>query len=332
MNLLAHDPFGVAADPRMPRLGRALDPAEVERVLGRLAGWEGSAVRAIRAVRYKPGRRCLIEYDIELPSSELVSLVAKARARGADRATFDVLVELRRQGFDERSADGISVPEPIAVIPELGLWLQRKIAGVSATQGLAAANGVALARRLAEAAHKLHRAAVPARRDHTMADELRILHDRLQAVAVQRPDWAARLERLLAACARIAAATPLSPPQRRGIHRDFYPDQVLLGGDRLYLLDFDLYARGDPALDIGNCIGHITEQAVRTRADPRAFADREAALADRFVELAGEQTRPAVRAYALLTLARHIQLSAERVERQPFTERLLELCEERFQC
>ena len=322
----------LAQDPRMPLLGRALDPAEVERVLSRLAGWEGSAVRAIRAVRYKPGRRCLIEYDIELPSSELVSLVAKARARGADRATFELMRELHQRGFDDHSADGINVPEPIAVIPELGLWLQRKIAGVTATQGLAAAHGVALARRLAEAAHKLHRAAVPARREHTMADELRILHDCLHAVAAQRPDWAARLERLLAACARIAAATPLPLPQRCGIHRDFYPDQVLLDGDRLYLLDFDLYCRGDPALDIGNCIGHITEQAVRTRADPRAFADREAALADRFVELAGEQTRPAVRAYALLTLARHIQLSAERVERQPFTERLLELCEERFQC
>jgi len=314
----------------MPLLARALDPAEVERVLSRLAGWEGAAVRAIRAVRHKPGRRCLIEYDIELPSSELVSLVAKARARGADQSTFDLLVELRRQGFDERSADGISVPEPIAVIPELGLWLQRKIAGVSATQGLAGAHGVALAGRLAEAAHKLHRAAVPARREHTMADELRILHDCLHAVAAQRPDWAARLERLLAACARIAAATQL--PEMRGIHRDFYPDQVLVDGNRLYLLDFDLYSRGDPALDIGNCIGHITEQAVRTRRDPQVFADREAALENRFVELAGEQTRPAVRAYALLTLARHVHLSAQRVERQPFTERLLELCEERFAC
>jgi hypothetical protein len=39
-----------------------------------------------------------------------------------------------------------------------------------------------------------------------------------------------------------------------------------------------------------------------------------------------------VRAYALLTLARHVHLSAQRVERQPFTERLLELCEERFVC
>ena len=316
----------------MPLLGRALDPAEVERALSRLAGWEGAAVRAIRAVRYKPGRRCLIEYDIELPSSELVSLVAKARARGADRATFDLLVELRRHGFDERSADGISVPEPIALIPELGLWLQRKIAGVQATRGLAAANGVALARRLAEAAHKLHRAAVPAHREHAIADELRILHDCLHAVATQRPDWAPRMERLLDACSRIAAATPLPLPQRRGIHRDFYPDQVLVDGDRLYLLDFDLYCRGDPALDIGNCIGHITEQALRTRRDPRAFADHEAALEERFMELAGEQTRPAVRAYALLTLARHVYLSAQRVERQPFTAGLLELCEERLEC
>ncbi|HEV8381318.1 MAG TPA: aminoglycoside phosphotransferase family protein [Gemmatimonadales bacterium] len=320
----------IASDARMPLLSRALDPAEVEGVLRRLAGWEGAVVRAIRAVRYKPGRRCLIEYDVALPSSAPVTLIAKARARGADRATFDLLLELRRHGFDEHSADGISVPEPIAVIPELGLWLQRKIAGVSATQDLATANGVGLARRLAEAAHKLHATEVLARREHTMADELRILHERLDALAAQRPDWAPRLERLLAACARIAATTPL--PQRRGIHRDFYPDQVLVAGERLYLLDFDLYSHGDPALDIGNCIGHITEQAVRTCGDPRALADREAALEDRFVALAGEQTRPAVWAYALLTLARHVSLSAQRVDRQPFTARLLELCEERLAC
>ncbi len=41
----------IAADARMPLLSRALDPAEVEPVLRRLAGWEGAAVRAIRAVR-----------------------------------------------------------------------------------------------------------------------------------------------------------------------------------------------------------------------------------------------------------------------------------------
>ena len=324
----------IAPDARMPLLSRALDPTEIERVLHRLASWEGAAVRAIRAVRYKPGRRCLIEYDVAQPSSEVVTLVGKARARGADHATFDLLRELRRRGFDENAVDGICVPGPIAVVPELGLWLQCKVRGVPAMEGLAGANGLAVARRLAEAAHKLHVAGVPARREHTVADELRILHERLDALAAQRPDLGGvhRLGRLLAACDRLAATIPAPPPEPCGIHRDFYPDQVLVAGERLYLLDFDLYSRGDPALDIGNCIGHITEQAVRTRGDPRALVDREAALEDRFVALTGEQTRPAVRAYALLTLARHVSLSAQRVDRQSFTARLLELCEERLAC
>lgn len=330
MSGVTQDPFGVAADPQMPVLARALDPAEVERVLSRLAGWEGSAVCAIRAVRYKPGRRCLIEYDIELPSSEVVTLVAKARARGADHATFALLCELRRRGFDDDSADGISVPEPIAVVPELSLWLQRKAPGVTATQGLTGPDGVALARRLAEAAHKLHAADLPARREHSIADELRILRDGLHALAAAQPEWASRLERLLGGCAWLAGT--IAVPERRGIHRDFYPDQVLVAGERLYLLDFDLYACGDPALDIGNCIGHITEHAVRTQGDPCALGSREAALEDRFVDLAGADARPAVRAYALLTLVRHVYLSAQRAERRPFTARLLELCEERLKC
>jgi phosphotransferase family enzyme len=327
---VTQDPFGVATDPRMPLLSRALGPAEVEPVLHRLAGWESAAVQAIRTVRYKPGRRCLIEYDVELPSSAVVTLVGKVRARGPDRATFELMRELRRRGFDDHSADGISVPEPIAVVPELGLWLQRKVAGVPATESLAGSYGVALARRLAEAAYKLHAVGVPTDREHTMADELRILHERLDAVAARRPDWTQRLGRLLVACDRLGATLPATASC--GIHRDFYPDHALLDGQRLYLLDFDLYCQGEPALDAGNCIGHITEQALRTRRDPRAFADHEAALEERFMELAGEQTRPAVRAYALLTLARHVYLSAQRVERQPFTAGLLELCEERLEC
>src|SRR5207247_2017872 len=179
-----------------------------------------------------------------------------------------------------------------------------------------------------EAVHKLHEAGVVTRRRHTMADELRILHRCLEALRETRPEWAWRLRRLLAACDRLGAATTPGPPC--GIHRDFYPDHALVDGERLYLLDFDLYCEGDPALDVGNCVGHITEQSVRTRGDPRALADREAALEDRFVELAGESARPAVRAYALLTLARHVYLSAQFSERQPCTAGLLELCEERL--
>src|SRR5207244_5411173 len=91
----------------------------------------------------------------------------------------------------------ISVPEPAGTVPAFRMWLQRKVPGRPATDLLAAPAGVALARKIAEAAHKLHKAGVPADRRHTMADELRILHECLPTVARLESRWAGRIERLL---------------------------------------------------------------------------------------------------------------------------------------
>ena len=85
-------------------------------------------------------------------------------------------------------------------------------------------------------------------------------------------------------------------------------------------------------MDIGNFLGHITEQSLRTLGSPDALLEVEQAMEDRFVELSGEATRPRVQAYKTFTIARHIYLSTQFPERRPFTERLLELCEERLSC
>jgi Ser/Thr protein kinase RdoA (MazF antagonist) len=192
---------------------------------------------------------------------------------------------------------------------------------------LASPEGEAIGRRVAEAAHKLHRAGVPTERRHTMDDELRILTEALGRVAAAKPSLAERIERLARACARLGAAAPRADPH--GIHRDFYADQVIVDGDRIHLIDFDLYCEGDPALDVGNFLGHVTEQSLRTTGDPAALAGVEAALEERFLELSGGHRRPAVRAYAALTLARHVFLSTQFSERRSHTEALLALCEER---
>jgi Phosphotransferase enzyme family len=332
LNVPVTDPFGVSRDPAMPFLAAALDPREAEPRLARAAAAGRVRLGAIRVTRYKPGRRCLIEYDLEVEqpggACSPVTWVGKARAKGLDLFSCQLLGSLRGAGFGAESTDGISVPEPVGVIAEWQMWLQHKAPGVAATQLLAEPGGVALAERIAEAAHKLHRAGIAPRRRHTMADELRILHERLPALARERPHWARRLERLLDACDRLGAAT--APGAFRGVHRDFYADHVLVDGPRLYLLDFDLYCEGDPGLDIGNFLGHLTEQSLRTLGGPDAMADREGALEERFVELAGAGVRAAVRAYALLTLVRHVALSTQLPERRPFTATLLEVCEQRL--
>jgi hypothetical protein len=329
------DPLGVTNDPAMSSLAAALDPVKVRRRfrgrLRRLTGENGLPhLRTIRVIRYKPGRRCVIEYDLEVErpdaAPEMVTLIGKVRRLRSGKSGYRLLSALWDAGFGADSADGITVAEPIGVVPEFRMWLQRKLQGQVATDLLAAPGGEDLVRRIAEAAHKLHRAGVLAKRRHTMNDELRILHERLPSVARSEPRWAGRIERLLDACDRLGAGT--LKPEPCGIHRDFYADQVIVAGPRLCLIDFDLYCEGDPALDIGNFLGHIREQSLRSLGDPEALTDLEVAMEERFVELAGEETRPAVRAYELLTLARHVHLSTLFPERRPFTGNLLELCEE----
>lgn len=331
------DPFQATADPRMPCLTEALNPSVVQRYFrSHLADFIGAGgrlhVRAIRVVRHKPGRRCLIEYDVQLmrrnEPPEAGTLIGKARAKGLDQTSFERLVALSHNGFADGVEDGVSVPEPIGCVPPLRMWLQRKVPGTIATPLLPACGGVELARHIAYAAHKLHRSNVPFVRRHTMIDELRILSERLREVSQMKPAWNARLLRVMSGCERLGAAIPMATPC--GIHRDFYPDQVIVDGTRVYLLDLDLYCEGDPALDIGNFLGHLTEQALRTLGDPDALSEQEAALQERFLKLSSATTRRSVRAFKTLTLARHIFISTQFIERRDFTAQLLDLCEQRL--
>jgi hypothetical protein len=336
------DSTAAASDAGLPFLSHALSPIRMQRQLmenlPRLIGDASTArIQAIRVVRHAPGQNCMIEYDVAVMRSDATTktftLVGVVNARASRHSTFKVLELLWSSGFTNKSPDGISIAEPVAEIPEFQIYLQRKAPGNPAMHLLAGRDGIALAKRIAEAAHKIHRSGVRARRWHTIVDELEILRQRLRTTARQKPEWSDRLERLLAACLRLGVSIPAAPSCP--IHRDFHPDQVLVDGERLYLLDFDLYAEGDPALDIGNFLGHMKEHSLRSAGDANALVDREAALTERYIELnAGRwwpnALRQAMTAYTTLTLACHIDISRQFAERQPFSEALLDLCEQRL--
>ena len=337
MNIEIIDPFNVTEDPKMPFLLQALNPLEVQQKFEhRLHSLTSQAkqiqLQAIRVIRYKPKRRCLIEYDIKVEpingSNKTITLIGKARSRGLDRRNYSLVESLWQQNFGKSCKDDICVPEAMGMIQPWNMWFQRKVPGIIATKLLVEPGGIVLARRIAQAVHKLHQAGIPSHRSHTIADELQILHDRIGIVAQIFPDYQKRLGKILDACDRLGASIP--EVKLQGIHRDFYPDQIIVDGNRLYLLDMDLYCQGDPSLDIGNFIGHITEQSLRTLGDPAALGDREAALAEEFLQLSSVATHAAVESYTTLTLVRHIYLSTQFTARQPFTNTLLELCEQRL--
>src|SRR5256714_4426830 len=161
------DPFGAAADPAMPWLTSALDPVEamtrLQSACTRFVD-EATELCAIRITRHKPGRRCVVEYDLESkrrspshnhgqPQAKF-TLLGKVRAKGLDKRTPQVLQGFCRAGFGANSIDRISVPEVAGAIPEFRMWLQVKVPGLAATELLEQPNGAVLARRIADAAHK----------------------------------------------------------------------------------------------------------------------------------------------------------------------------------
>ena len=238
------DPFGALADEGIPFLPLALDPTVAQERFRRLPDLQarvpGFRLRSARVLRHKPGRRCLIEYELATAeaAAEPVFVLGKVRARGADRRTHALARRLVECGFGPESADGTSVPEPLGVVPELGMWLQARVGGEAATARLRGSDGIRVAERVADALYKLHRAPVAPGRRHTIGDEIAILRERLQEIAGARPEWAARLDRVAESCARAVSA--LAAPAPVLIHRDFYPDQVLVDGERVHIVDLDL--------------------------------------------------------------------------------------------
>src|ERR1041384_8816264 len=84
---------------------------------------------------------------------------------------------------------------------------------------------------------------------------------------------------------------------------------------------------GDPAVDAGNFLAHLTEQSLRIYGRSDALMDCEQSFEEKFLELTPETSRESVRAYRMFTLARHIYLSTLFHDRRPYTQTFLEICE-----
>ncbi|MCY7397895.1 MAG: aminoglycoside phosphotransferase family protein [Sphingomonas bacterium] len=321
-------PRSPSIDPALPLIEQALDRGVAARHFARDALVAGRwRIEQAQLVRHKPGRRCLIEYRLT-DANERTILLGKMRARGADRRAYALQRELWETTFGPAAADRIMVSEPVAIVPELGLWLQRKDPGRALTDLLDPAT-VPDPARIALAIAKLHRSGIAARRQHTLADELRILGERLSSLARRRPEWANRIDAALKAATLLARRA--EPAKERSIHRDFYPDHVLVHGDELRILDLDLWSAGDAAVDIGNFLAHVIEHGLRLRGRADFLADWRAEFEDAYRRLAGDVSIVNIRIYELLTLLRLVEISTRILDRQPYTEVLLEECERRLE-
>ncbi|HVS30094.1 MAG TPA: phosphotransferase [Thermoanaerobaculia bacterium] len=324
--VVVRDDKNAAADPAMPMIAAALDPTVIgehfSSILGSRKRWQ---LQEIRVTRYKTGNRCVIEYGLEVDGKP-ARFLGRIRANAFHRRAWRVNNELWRNGFG--AAAGVFVPQPVAAIKRLHLWLQRKVTGTEATVALPAREWRDAAARSAAAAAAMHRSAIALPHRHTVDDELAILSERFGRLAAMKPEISGRLERILSAC--VSVARTLDGAEHTVIHRDYYPDHLLFENDHTWLLDLDLATIGDPALDVGNFIAHLTEHALRHFGDPDVLIDREEAIADAYCRAIPSVTRDRIDAWAALSLARHVQLCTIVSGRAHLLPRMLDVAESRL--
>ncbi len=277
----------------------------------------------IIAGRHKLGRRCLIEYKLDTDRG-VKSILGKARAKGLDHRTLKFQSDLyAHYNFSDESHDRISVPRPLGAVPQWNMWFQLCVPGQPAGECLTDPAVDSNFRRIARGIAKLHQSILEPRRKHTFDDEWNILSRQLNKVADELPAHRKRLDDILRRCNQLAnelgqckAATC--------IHRDFYHDQVLVSKNSIHLIDLDLAAVGQPALDVGNFIAHLTELSVRQLSCVEGYAEAETAFVSEYLRISTECTDRAIWSCKILSLARLIGISRRIANRREHTANLIE--------
>ena len=176
----------------------------------------------------------------------------------------------------------VGAPAVVDACPATGTITTEALPGRPLTQVLAGTAAIdacaAVGRRLAQ----LHRLNPPAVGRVSIAE-----HGPDEEIAVLRR-WT-RLSREFGVERDFGEPPDLVPTTSpRLIHRDFHDGQVVMDGDRPGILDFDLMAWGDPALDLANFLAHL-----ELRAGQGILADRAGATE---ATLAGYRPDDAVQA------------------------------------
>lgn len=302
-------PVPSASHAPIAGLEQMLNPENLRTVFG----LPPHAPLGVAPTRLKPGRRAMVR--VVLPDNTTV--LGKIRARGVDRTAHSIQSGLHAAGLDGRS--GVAVPEVVTTAKPVPAWFQKAVTGTPLGNLLNTLDGIPAVWRAGRGLAVLHGTPPQSDRCWTKDDELAVLEKAVMGGPhAQLGDMARH---------RLAA---LEKTPEVGLHRDFYYDQVLVSDQKVWLVDLDLHARGDPAIDLGNFLAHLTELALRCNR-PLNWSEQ---LGKGFVEgYASVRQLPRIDridAFHWVSLARHVSIAKRFSDRKHTIPAIAALCNQRL--
>jgi aminoglycoside phosphotransferase (APT) family kinase protein len=258
-------------DADLPWLADAADPVQVGRRLAALELAPGSRIVRVVPVRYRPGARCLLRFDLEA-GSHPATLYGKVLATDGHRLS-SALSALR--AIDGRRG-APRVLQPLGYVSDLHMLLLPAVAG-SEFHRLAFDTTVAPEERLqwmrkaGAALAGLHAEPLPAAPERRLTDDAAYLAEFSTAVARAVPSLAPAFEE---AIRLLRCATHEEPPAVVS-HGSFRSDQLLIEGDEPLMIDLDGLCSANPARDVGNFLAYLRWKSIR---EPHHSSFIEAAI------------------------------------------------------
>lgn len=219
------------------------------------------AIEAAELVRYKPSRKALLRS--RLRGGTLGDAFARLHTDDRGRWIRDLSLALRR--------DGIPTPEPLAHLDDLRLVVHAAVPGKPLWGLRGEPAFIAAMEPVAATLSDLHRTACPGLLPSTVATFADATAAAAEAVAVVLPPLAQRVRRTAEEVARGLGGVA---PSALTVHGDCSPDQVLVEGSGITLIDFERAGLGHPLLDVGTFLAHLAAagavEGCREAGDARA--------------------------------------------------------------
>jgi hypothetical protein len=264
-------------DPGLPALAGLSDPERSARLIERMLR-AGSYPQARvtsstpRVVRYKPGSRCTILYDLayDAPAAELPNpVVAKTHQGDKGAVAHEAMTALWNTPL---AAGGVvRLAEPLGYLPDERVLLQGPVPEERTLKELAREafeheDPATLDQLRTELGHTavalaaLHRSGAVYRRTVTWLDELAETREVLDRLSLTVPGLGRAAEPMLKRLEALDRDVPADPPV--SAHHDFRPAQVLLDHGPVGFIDFDGAAMAEPGLDLGRFRGKLRDIGV----------------------------------------------------------------------
>ena len=185
------------------------------------------------------------------------AVIAKYYLDGQGAHAARVMKAVHAAAGRSAAATPLRVPRVLGYDAERGLLLQDAAPGERLDALLAGARALGALELAGRALAGLHGLAMPLGRRRDMRGHIDdLMRPHPGRLVREVPELAPRLRRVLAALLE-ADANCASRPVDVTIHRDVHPRQLFLDGERVCLIDWDLSARGDAALDVGNFVAYL---------------------------------------------------------------------------